>query len=115
VAASGSAVPPCRAAVRVAAVKGSAVVVAPERMHRFQAELTSFVGRAGVVDCSLLAQAPWWQLRGRLTSQVPLLVAAAEYAAAGSDGWRAARMCLGQAASQAADPAGGTGAFHRGP
>ena len=53
-----------------------------------------------------LAQAPWWQLRGRLTSQVPLLVAAAEHAAAGSDAWCAARMCLGQAASQSADPAG---------
>ena len=31
-------------------MKGSAVVVAPERMHGFPAELTSFVGRAEVVD-----------------------------------------------------------------
>ena len=53
-----------------------------------------------------LAQAPWWQLRGRLTSQVPLLVTAAEHAPAGSDAWCAARMCLGQAASQSAEPAG---------
>jgi predicted ATPase/DNA-binding CsgD family transcriptional regulator len=53
-----------------------------------------------------LAQAPWWQLRGRLTSQVPLLAAAAEQAAPGSDEWCAAYMCLGQAASQSADPAG---------
>jgi predicted ATPase/DNA-binding CsgD family transcriptional regulator len=53
-----------------------------------------------------LAQAPWWQLRGRLTSQVPLLAAAAEHAAPGSDEWCAACLCLGQAASQSADPAG---------
>ena len=31
-------------------MKGSALVVAPERMRGFPAELTSFVGRAGVVD-----------------------------------------------------------------
>jgi predicted ATPase/DNA-binding CsgD family transcriptional regulator len=54
-----------------------------------------------------LAQAPWWQLRGRLTSHVPLLAAAAERAAVGSDEWCAAHMCLGQAASQSADPAAG--------
>ena len=34
----------------VTAVKGSAVVIAPGRMHGFAAELTSFVGRAGEVD-----------------------------------------------------------------
>jgi predicted ATPase/DNA-binding CsgD family transcriptional regulator len=51
------------------------------------------------------AQAPWWQLRGRLTSQAPLLAAAAEHVPAGSDAWCVARMWLGQAASQSADPA----------
>ncbi|MBV9382601.1 MAG: hypothetical protein JO242_18315 [Streptosporangiaceae bacterium] len=52
-----------------------------------------------------LAQEPWWQIRGRLTSQAPLLAAAAERAEAGSDEWCAARLCLGQTASQFADSA----------
>jgi predicted ATPase/DNA-binding CsgD family transcriptional regulator len=51
------------------------------------------------------AQAPWWQLRGRLTSQAPLLATAAGQLQAGSDAWCVARMWLGQAASQSADPA----------
>jgi DNA-binding CsgD family transcriptional regulator/tetratricopeptide (TPR) repeat protein len=52
-----------------------------------------------------LAQEQWWQIRGRLTSQAPLLAAAAEHAAVGSDEWCAAHMCLGQAAGQLADSA----------
>jgi predicted ATPase/DNA-binding CsgD family transcriptional regulator len=51
-----------------------------------------------------LAQALWWQLRGRLTGQAPLLAAAAEHAEAGSDQWCAAHMLLAQAASHVADP-----------
>ena len=51
------------------------------------------------------AQAPWWQLRGRLTSQAPLLATTAGQLQAGSDAWCVARMWLGQAASQSADPA----------
>jgi predicted ATPase/DNA-binding CsgD family transcriptional regulator len=51
-----------------------------------------------------LAQAQWWQLRGRLASQAPLLVAAAEYADPGSDDWCAARLLLGQAAGLTDDP-----------
>jgi predicted ATPase len=51
-----------------------------------------------------LTQSQWWQLRGRLTSQAPLLAAAAEHADAGSDQWCAARMFLGQVASQFAEP-----------
>jgi predicted ATPase/DNA-binding CsgD family transcriptional regulator len=51
-----------------------------------------------------LAQATWWQLRGRLASQAPLLVAAAEYADPGSDEWCAARLLLGQVAGLADDP-----------
>jgi predicted ATPase/DNA-binding CsgD family transcriptional regulator len=51
-----------------------------------------------------LALAPWWQLRGRLPSQAPLLVAAAEYAEVGSDDWCAARLTLGQVAGHADDP-----------
>jgi hypothetical protein len=52
-----------------------------------------------------LAQSQWWQVRGRLTSQAPLLAAAAEHAEAGSPEWCGARMLLGQAASLLADPA----------
>jgi predicted ATPase/DNA-binding CsgD family transcriptional regulator len=57
------------------------------------------------------AQAPWWQLRGRLTSQVPLLATIAERVPAGSDAWCITRMWLGQAASQSADPAGALAHF----
>jgi predicted ATPase/DNA-binding CsgD family transcriptional regulator len=51
-----------------------------------------------------LALARWWQLRGRLASQVPLLGAAAGYADPGSDGWCAARLLLGQVAGYIDDP-----------
>ena len=42
---------------------------------------------------------------GRLTSQAPLLATTAGQLQAGSDAWCVARMWLGQAASQSADPA----------
>ncbi len=48
-----------------------------------------------------LAQAQWWRLRGRLCSEAPLLVAAAEYADPGSDDWCGAHLLLGQVAGQA--------------
>jgi predicted ATPase/DNA-binding CsgD family transcriptional regulator len=51
----------------------------------------------------VLAQALWWQLRGRLSSQAPLLAAAAEHAEAGSDQWCAVHMFLAQVASQVGD------------
>jgi predicted ATPase/DNA-binding CsgD family transcriptional regulator len=50
-----------------------------------------------------LALRPWWQIRGRLTSQARLLAAIVEYAAPASDEWCAALLCLGQAAGQAGD------------
>jgi DNA-binding CsgD family transcriptional regulator len=50
-----------------------------------------------------LALAPWWRLRGRLSSQAQLLVAAVEYAEAGSDEWCSARMYLGQVVGEAED------------
>jgi predicted ATPase/DNA-binding CsgD family transcriptional regulator len=53
-----------------------------------------------------LTQGPWWQLRGRLTAAAPLLAVASDCAQTGSEEWCAARMLLGQAAGQAADPAG---------
>jgi predicted ATPase/DNA-binding CsgD family transcriptional regulator len=51
-----------------------------------------------------LTLAPWWQLRGRLASQAPLLAAVAEWAEPGSDEWCAARLFLGQVASLIEDP-----------
>ena len=51
-----------------------------------------------------LTQSQWWLLRGRLTSQAPLLAAAAEHADVGSNEWCTARMLLGQAACQLAEP-----------
>src|SRR6202034_3096056 len=50
-----------------------------------------------------LALEPWWQIRGRLTGEAPLLAAAAEYATPGSDEWCGTRLCLGQAAGQSGD------------
>ena len=51
-----------------------------------------------------LALAPWWRLRGRLSSQMPLLAAAAECAEPGSDEWCAARLLLGEVVGGAEDP-----------
>jgi non-specific serine/threonine protein kinase len=53
-----------------------------------------------------VALAWWWQIRGRLAGQVPLLRAAVDRAAAGSDAWCAGHTWLGQAALDSADPAG---------
>ena len=51
-----------------------------------------------------LSLAPWWQLRGRLSSQAPLLAAAAEHAQVGTDEWCAAQLFLGQVAGHGEDP-----------
>jgi predicted ATPase/DNA-binding CsgD family transcriptional regulator len=49
--------------------------------------------------------APWWGVRGRLSSQAPLLTRLAELADAGSVEWCAAHMFLAQVAGQSQDPA----------
>jgi predicted ATPase/DNA-binding CsgD family transcriptional regulator len=54
-----------------------------------------------------LTQSQWWLLRGRLTSQAPLLAAVAEHADVGSNEWCTARLLLGQAACQLAEPDAG--------
>ena len=50
-----------------------------------------------------LALAPWWRLRGRISSQAQLLVAAAEHADPSSDEWCIARLLLGEVASLTED------------
>jgi non-specific serine/threonine protein kinase len=50
-----------------------------------------------------LSLVPWWQLRGRLSSQALLLAAAAEHAQVGTDGWCAAQLTLAQVAEHAED------------
>jgi predicted ATPase/DNA-binding CsgD family transcriptional regulator len=52
------------------------------------------------------ALAWWWQIRGRLAGQVPLLRAAVDHAAAGGDAWCVGHTWLGQAAMDSADPGG---------
>jgi predicted ATPase/DNA-binding CsgD family transcriptional regulator len=52
------------------------------------------------------ALAWWWQVRGRLAGQVPLLRAAVDRATAGSDAWCDGHIWLGQASLDSADPAG---------
>ena len=61
---------------------------------------------AAVAPRLAAALAWWWQVRGRLAGQVPLLRAAVDRAAAGSDAWCAGHTWLGQASLDSADPAG---------
>jgi predicted ATPase/DNA-binding CsgD family transcriptional regulator len=51
------------------------------------------------------ALAWWWQIRGQLVSQVPVLRAAVERAEAGSDAWCSGHIWLGRASLDSADPA----------
>ncbi|HUB43231.1 MAG TPA: LuxR C-terminal-related transcriptional regulator [Streptosporangiaceae bacterium] len=65
------------------------------------------LGHDAVVAPRLAAAlAWWWQIRGRLAGQVPLLRAAVDRAVAGSDAWCACHTWLGQASLDSADPAG---------
>jgi predicted ATPase/DNA-binding CsgD family transcriptional regulator len=52
------------------------------------------------------ALAWWWQVRGRMASQVPQLQAAVDQAAVGSDAWCAGHIWLGQASLDSVNPAG---------
>ncbi|HEV3295425.1 MAG TPA: NB-ARC domain-containing protein, partial [Streptosporangiaceae bacterium] len=61
---------------------------------------------AAVASRLAAALAWWWQVRGRLASQVPRLREAVDRAAAGSDAWCAGHAWLGQASLDSADPAG---------
>ena len=53
------------------------------------------------------ALSSWWELRGRLAGQEPLLRELAGRAEPGSDGWCAAQRWLGRIAFEAADPSQG--------
>ena len=61
---------------------------------------------AAVAPRLAAALAWWWQVRGRLAGQVPLLREAVGRAAAGSDAWCTGHIWLGQASLDSADPAG---------
>ena len=61
---------------------------------------------AAVAPRLAAALAWWWQVRGRLAGQVPLLREAVDRAAAGSDAWCTGHTWLGQASLDSADPAG---------
>jgi predicted ATPase/DNA-binding CsgD family transcriptional regulator len=61
---------------------------------------------AAVAPRLAAALAWWWQVRGRLAGQVPLLREAVGRAAAGSDAWCHGHIWLGQASLDSADPAG---------
>ena len=61
---------------------------------------------AAVAPRLAAALAWWWQVRGRLAGQVPLLREAVDRAVAGSDAWCIGHIWLGQASLDSADPAG---------
>ncbi len=61
---------------------------------------------AAVAPRLAAALAWWWQVRGRLAGQVPLLREAVGRAAAGSDAWCLGHTWLGQASLDSANPAG---------
>jgi predicted ATPase/DNA-binding CsgD family transcriptional regulator len=66
---------------------------------------------ASAVSCAVASRlaaalAWWWQVRGRLAGQVPLLREAVDRASPGSDAWCLGHTWLGQAALDSADPAG---------
>jgi len=63
-------------------------------------------GDTAVAPRLAAALAWWWQIRGRLAGQVPLLRAAVDRAAPGSEAWCAGHTWLGQASLDSADPAG---------
>jgi DNA-binding CsgD family transcriptional regulator len=61
---------------------------------------------AAVAPRLATALAWWWQVRGRLAGQVPLLREAVDRAVVGSDAWCLGHTWLGQASLDSADPAG---------
>jgi predicted ATPase/DNA-binding CsgD family transcriptional regulator len=89
---------------------GTGEVAAARWLDAEDATMRRVLDRALEHDAALAprlaaALAWWWQIRGRLVGQVPLLRAAVDRAATGSDAWCACHSWLGQAALDSADPA----------
>ena len=92
---------------------GTSEVAAARRLDAEGATMRQALDWAMEHDAGRWRRAPlaaalawWWQIRGRLAGQVPLLRAAVDRAAAGSDAWCAGHIWLGQASLDSADPAG---------
>src|SRR5580658_8603671 len=90
---------------------GTGEVAAAGRLDAEEATMRQVLEWAMEHDAALglrlaAALAWWWQVRGRLAGQVPLLREAVDRGAAGSDAWCTGHIWLGQASMDSADPAG---------
>jgi len=95
---------------------GNGEMAAARRLDAEDATMRAALDWALEHDAALGAQlaaalAWWWQIRGRLAGQVPLLRAAVDLAAPGSDAWCAGHLWLGQASLDSADPGGALRCF----
>ena len=95
---------------------GTGEVAAARRLDAEDATMRQVLAWAMQHDAAIalrmaVALARWWVMRGRLTSQYPLLREVAGNAVPGSDEWCAAQYWLGRAAQFSADLAGALGHF----
>ena len=95
---------------------GTGEVAAARRLDAEDATMRQVLAWAMQHDAAIalrmaVALAQWWVMRGRLTSQYPLLLEVARNAVPGSDEWCAAQYWLGRAAQFSADLAGALGHF----
>ena len=95
---------------------GTGEVAAVRRLDAEDATMRQVLAWAMQHDAAIalrmaVALAQWWLMRGRLTSQYPLLREVAGNAVPGSDEWCAAQYWLGRAAQFSADLAGALGHF----
>ena len=95
---------------------GTGEVAAARRLDAEDATMRQVLAWAMQHDAAIalrmaVALAQWWVMRGRLTSQYPLLREVAGNAVPGSDEWCAAQYWLGRAAQFSADLAGALGHF----
>jgi predicted ATPase/DNA-binding CsgD family transcriptional regulator len=95
---------------------GTGEVAAARRLDAEDAAMRQVLAWAMQHDAAIalrmaVALAQWWVIRGRLTSQYPLLREVAGNAVPGSDEWCAAQNWLGRAAQFSGDLAGALGHF----
>ena len=95
---------------------GTGEVAAARRLDAEDATMRQVLAWAMQHDAAIalrmaVALAQWWVMRGRLTSQYPLLREVAGNAVPGSDEWCAAQYWLGRAAQFSADLASALGHF----